>query len=69
MVIPAVIRINGNQQIDTLLSYVTANDYKVFVMLVGISLFDILINALPMMRRFLTLTRTLTDAETANEAI
>jgi hypothetical protein len=38
-------------------------------MLVGISLFDILINALPMMRRFLTLTRTLTDAESANEAI
>jgi hypothetical protein len=69
MVISAVIRINVNQQIDTLLSYVTANDYKVFGMLVGISLFDILINALPMMCRFLTLTHTLADAETAIEAI
>ena len=70
LVIPAMIRINCNQQIDTLSSYVTANeDYKVFGVLVGISFFDILINALPMMRRFLTLTRTLANAETANEAI
>jgi dipeptide/tripeptide permease len=52
---------DGNQDISTLSRYATAHVWKYFLLLVGIELFGVLINALPVTRRFLT--RTLDGAE------
>ena len=52
---------DGNQDITTLSSYATAHVWKYFLVLLGIALLGVLINALPVMRRFLK--RTLDSAE------
>ena len=52
---------DGNQDIMTLSSYATAHVWKYFLVLLGIALLGVLINALPVMRRFLK--RTLDSAE------
>ena len=54
----------GSENIDTLASYSTAHVYLYFVVLLAIAALGVIINALPITRRFLT--RTLAAAEEAN---
>ena len=55
----------GSQNLETLASYSTAHVYLYFVVLLAIAVFGVIVNALPITRRFLT--RTLAKAEEAND--
>jgi POT family proton-dependent oligopeptide transporter len=54
----------GSQDLETLASYSTAHVYLYFVVLLAIAVFGVIVNALPITRRFLS--RTLAAAEEAN---
>ena len=60
----AFTNMDGSEDISTLPSYVTAHVYLYFCVLLGIALFGVLINVLPVTRRFLS--RTLATAEAVN---